>query len=58
MKRHANYEEQMRGFIKEALAADAGIEKTGEMYNADDVHAWIKRLAIGEAAARPKTWRR
>jgi hypothetical protein len=48
----------MRSFVKEALAADADIEKTGEAYRAPDVHAWMKRLVIGESAARPKPWRR
>jgi predicted transcriptional regulator len=56
VERHADYEEQMRSFVKEALAADADIEKTGEVYNADDVHAWMKRLAVGESGARPKPW--
>ena len=58
VERHADYEEQMHSLVKEALAADADIEKTGEVYRADDVHAWMKRLATGEAAARPKPWRR
>jgi hypothetical protein len=48
----------MRSLVKEALAADADIEKTGEVYSADDVHAWMQRLAVGESAARPKPWRR
>jgi predicted transcriptional regulator len=58
VERHVDYEEQMCNLVKEALAADADIEKTGEIYNADDVHAWVKRLAVGESAARPKPWRR
>jgi predicted transcriptional regulator len=58
VERCADYEEQMRSLVKEALAADADIEKTGELYRADDVHAWMKRLAVGESAARPKPWRR
>jgi predicted transcriptional regulator len=58
VERHAGYEEQMRSLVKEALAADADIEKTGEIYGSDEVHAWMKRLAAGEAAARPKPWRR
>jgi trans-2-enoyl-CoA reductase len=58
VERHAGYEEQMRSLVKEALAADADIEKTGEVYGADDVHAWMKRLAAGESAARPRPWRR
>jgi predicted transcriptional regulator len=58
VERHADYEEQMRSLVKEALAADADIEKTGEVYRAADVHAWMSRLAVREAVARPKPWRR
>jgi predicted transcriptional regulator len=58
VERHVDYEEQMRSLVKEALAADADIEKGGEVYKADEVHAWMKRLAAGESAARPKPWRR
>jgi hypothetical protein len=27
------------------------------VYGADDVHDWLERLANGEVAARPKSWR-
>jgi predicted transcriptional regulator len=57
VERHVDSEEQMRSLVQEALAADADIEKTGEVYGADEVHAWMKRLAAGEPAARPKPWR-
>jgi predicted transcriptional regulator len=58
VERHAAYEEQLRSLVKEALAADADIEKTGEVYRAADVHAWMNRLAPGEAGGRPKPWRK
>jgi predicted transcriptional regulator len=58
VERHAAYEEQLRSLVKEALAADAEIEKSGEVYRAADVHAWMARLAAGDAVARPKPWRR
>jgi predicted transcriptional regulator len=58
VERHVDREEQMRSFVKEALAADADIDKTGEIYRADDVYAWMKRLAVGESATRPKSWRK
>jgi predicted transcriptional regulator len=58
VERHADYEEQMRSLVKEALAADEEIERTGEVYRADDVHAWIERLARGQDTTRPKPWRR
>jgi predicted transcriptional regulator len=58
VERHTNYEEQMRSLVKEALAADAEIEKAGEVYRAEDVHAWMKRLATDASAPRPRPWRR
>ena len=58
VERHADYEEQMRSLVKDAIEADAEIERTGEVYRADDVHAWMQRLARGAAADRPKPWRR
>jgi hypothetical protein len=57
IERYVDYEEQVRSFAEEALAADADIEKGGEVYGADDVHAWMRRLAVGESAVRPKPWR-
>jgi predicted transcriptional regulator len=58
VERHAAYEEQMRSLVKEALAADADIERTGKVYRAEDVHAWMERLARGASATRPKPWQR
>ena len=58
VERHAAYEEQMRKLVKEALAADAEIDRTGEVYRAEDVHAWTERLAQGSAGPRPKPWRK
>jgi predicted transcriptional regulator len=58
VERHAAYEEQMRSLVKEAIEADADIERTGEMYRAEDVHAWMERLARDGASPRPKPWQR
>ncbi len=58
VERHAEREERLQDFVKEALAADADIERTGEVYRAEDVHAWIDRLAKGRKTSRPKPWRR
>jgi predicted transcriptional regulator len=58
VERHADYEEQMRSLVKEAIDSDAEIDRTGEVYRADEVHAWVARLARGTAADRPKPWRR
>jgi predicted DNA-binding protein len=58
VERHAAYEEQLCSLVKEALEADAGIERTGDVYAAADVHAWTQRLAQGMASPRPKPWRK
>jgi predicted transcriptional regulator len=58
VERHAEYESRMRDLVKEARDADKEIERTGEVYNIDDVHAWMERLAHDGAAPRPKPWRR
>ena len=58
VERHAAYEEQIRSLVKEAFAADAEIDETGEVYRAEDVHAWMQRLAVDGRAQRPKPWQR
>lgn len=58
VERLATHEERMQSFVKEALAADADVERTGEVYKADDVHAWLQRVAKGRKGTRPKPWRR
>jgi predicted transcriptional regulator len=58
VEKHAAYEEQMRKLVKEALTADEEIDRTGEVYRAEDVHAWAERLAEGGAASKPKPWRK
>lgn len=58
VEKHAAYEEQMRSLVKEALAADDEIDRTGEVYRAEDVHAWAERLANGTATGKPKPWRK
>lgn len=58
IERHIEHEEQMRAFVQEALQADRDIERTGEVYAAADVHAWLERLAQGRKVRRPKSWRR
>ena len=58
VERHVAYEEQMRSLVKEALAADAEIDRTGEVYRAEDVHAWAERIAKGEPVPRPTPWQK
>jgi predicted transcriptional regulator len=57
LEREVAREERMREFVREALAADAGAEKGAAVYRAEDVHAWLERLARNPKAARPKPWR-
>ena len=47
----------MRGLVQEAMEADADLERTGEVYRAADVHAWMERLAVSASVPRPKPWR-
>ena len=58
VERHTAAEERMQEFVTQALAADADIEATGEVYRAEAVHAWLDRVATGKKAVRPKPWRR
>jgi predicted transcriptional regulator len=58
VERHAACEERLRGLVKEALGADEEIERIGAVYRADDVRAWMSRLARGESAPHPKPWQR
>jgi hypothetical protein len=58
VQKHATCEEQMRNPVKEALAADAKMSRTGEAFRAEDVHEWARRIAPGVASPRPKAWRK
>lgn len=58
VEKHADYEEQLQALVREALEADAHVEETGEVYRAEDVNAWMERLATNRRAPRPKRWRR
>lgn len=57
LEREVAREERMREFVREALAADAAVEDGAGVYRAEDVHAWLQRLARKRKAARPKPWR-
>jgi len=58
LEREVAREERMREFVREALAADTGVEEGAAVYRAEDVHAWLERLARNPKAVRPKAWRR
>jgi predicted transcriptional regulator len=58
LEREVAREERMKTFVSEALASKANIEAGGAVYRAEDVHAWLERLARDRKAARPRPWRR
>lgn len=58
LERQTAREERMEVFVTEALASDREIEAGGEVYAAEDVHAWLERLVRGEKPAAPKPWRK
>lgn len=58
LEREVAREERMREFVREALTADVGVEEGEAVYHADDVNAWLERLARNPKAARPKPWRK
>lgn len=58
LEREVTREERMKAFVRDALAAKADIESGGAVYRADDVHAWMERLARGGKPPRPAPWRR
>ena len=58
MERGISREEKMREFVREALASKANVEAGGAVYRAEDVHAWMERLAKGERPPRPAPWRK
>ncbi len=58
--RSATSAAEKRGqFIADAMAADAQMRKTGKGYDAKDVHTYVKALADGRKARKPKakSWR-
>ena len=58
LEREVSREERMREFVREAMASDAAVEAGGAVYRAEDVHAWMERLARSEKPPRPAPWRR
>ncbi len=56
--REVEREERHSEFVAVALAADRGIDRGDPVYAAQDVHAWLNKLAAGKKATRPRVWRR
>ena len=57
LEREVTRTERVREFVREALASDAAVEAGAAVYRAEDVHAWLERLAKGDKPARPRPWR-
>jgi predicted transcriptional regulator len=58
LEREVTRAERVRDFVREAMASDAAVEAGAAVYRAEDVHAWLERLARGARPARPRPWRR
>jgi predicted transcriptional regulator len=58
LEREVAREERRRDFVRAAMASDAAVEAGGAVYRAEDVHAWMERLAKGEKPPRPARWRK
>ena len=43
---------------KQRSEADAEIERSGEVYRAEDVHSWARKIAQRVASPRPRPWRK
>lgn len=56
--RGVSREELMREFVREAQAADMGVEAGAAVYRAKDVHEWLECLPRDPEAVRPKAWHR
>jgi predicted transcriptional regulator len=57
VERHADYVEQVRLLVLDARAADADIDRAGEIYRRADVQSWVDRLAAEDCPPRPAPWR-
>ena len=52
IERQTTYEERLREFVAEAMAADRAIDDGQLVYAADAVHAWLDHLVAGRPGAR------
>jgi len=50
----ATLAEKRTAFVADARAAEAEVERTGKVYAFDDVHRYMRALASGKKARRPK----
>lgn len=50
----ATLAEKRKAFVADALAAEKEVERTGKVYGFEDVHRYMRALARGKKARRPK----
>ena len=50
----ATLAEKRKAFVADALAAEEEVRRTGKVYAIDDVHRYMRALARGKKARRPK----
>lgn len=55
----ADAAEHRASFIADALAARKQVQESGEAYDADEVHAYLRARVAGEKVTKPKakSWR-
>ena len=58
LEREVAREERLHAFVQEAIQSDAEIDAGASVYRAEDVHAWMKRLAKGDSTPKPSPWRK
>ncbi len=58
LEREVAREERLHAFVQEAIQSDAEIDAGASVYRAEDVHAWMKRLATGDSTPKPSPWRK
>ena len=58
LEREVARDERMREFVRAAVDADIAIDAGAAVYRADDVHAWLDRLATNPKSPRPRPWRK
>ena len=57
LETQATLAEKRGGFIDDARTAEKEVGKTGVVYRAKDVHAFVRARAAGKKVARPKAVR-
>lgn len=50
----ATLAEKRKAFVADALAAERAVERTGKVYAFEDVRRYMRALAQGKKARRPK----